>query len=123
MKSLCDEMIAYLWSCINERNSIIKNVPPNCSEVKDSSLWIEFQDGSGSLRQYVKQEGVDIPIINLFFATRWQKNFICVFDKSDKCLFAACASSEWTSKINDLLRNISRHLQKLEEGGEVDMWK
>lgn len=115
-----DLMIDYLWSCINEQNSIIKSVSPNSSEVKDSSLWLKFQDGSGCLRQYVKQEGINVPIINLVFATQWQKNFICVFDKSDKCLFAACASSEWAHKINDLLEDISRYRYKLEEG---DLWK
>ncbi|KAM3094830.1 hypothetical protein ACKFKG_14965 [Phormidesmis sp. 146-35] len=126
MKSFSQDIITHLFSLINKKRSIVKNAPLESIEAKNASHWITFKDGSGCLKQYVRSEGIYVPVaselIGLFISpTKWQSNFVYVFNENNKCLFAACISSDQLHKIQDVLRDISSEIECFERKDEEAM--
>lgn len=135
MESTLEKINPCLWILLDEtsgrRDIYVRTVPLDSFEVKNSSLWLNFKDGSGCLKRYFVKEGIHIPLIsevggfiagiltfNSHLSSHWTTEYIYLFNQKNKCLLGLAMSSPYGHEISRLLKDIEGSLSAIEEDEE-----
>lgn len=132
MESTLDKINPCLWILLDEtsrrRDIYVRTVPLNSPEARNSSLWLNFKDGSGCLKRYFAKEGVHIPLIsevggfianvltfNHHLSSHWTTHYIYLFNNKGECSLGLAMSSPYEHELSRWLKDIEGNLSAIEE--------
>lgn len=140
MESTLEKINPCLWILLDEtsgrRDLYVRTVPLDSSGARNSSLWLNFRDGSGCLKRYFAKEGVYVPLIsevggfianvftfNSHLSSHWTSEYIYLFNHKNECLLGLAISSPYEHKLNELLKDIERSLSAIEKDEEEEYYE